>query len=94
MRDGRSSVEIGMSVERASWGRGFATEALTAVLRYLVQDEGIATVVAWCASSNIGSRRALEKAGMVQTDVEPSALQVGQVVHDKVWYAYTGGAAG
>ncbi len=39
--------------------RGFATEALTAVLRYLTGHENIGTVNAWCASDNIGSRKAL-----------------------------------
>lgn len=33
-----------MSIERASWGRGFATEALSAVLSYLAGEEGIACV--------------------------------------------------
>ena len=51
----RSSIEVGMSIERASWGRGFATEALTAVLRHLTDVEGIALVTAWCASDNVGS---------------------------------------
>ena len=59
-----NTIEIGMSIERASWGKGFATEALAAVLRYLTHDEGIATVTAWCASNNIGSARGLEEVGM------------------------------
>ena len=82
------SIEVGMSIERASWGRGFATEALVAVLRYLVEDEGIARVTAWCAAENIGSRRALEKAGMVQVGVEEGALQVGDATFDQLFFEY------
>ena len=80
----RGSVEVGMSIERASWGQGLATEALSAVLRYLVESEGIAEVTAWCAAQNVGSRRALEKAGMRLESVEAGALEVGDSTHDRL----------
>ena len=86
--DASNTIEIGMSIERASWGKGFATEALAAVLRYLTHDEGIATVTAWCASNNIGSARALEKVGMTLVATEPGALQIGDSTHDKLCYEY------
>ena len=60
----RSWIEIGMSIERASWGQGFATEAVSVVLHYLTEHEKIKTVRAWCASDNIGSQKAMKKAGM------------------------------
>ena len=53
-----------MSVERDSWGHGFAAEALTDVLCYLTEYESIKTVSAWCASDNIGSRKVMVKSGM------------------------------
>ena len=87
------AVEVGMSIEKPSWGRGFATEALAAVLRYLVEDEKIATVTAWCTSGNIGSRRAMEKAGMVAVRVEEGALNIGASTFDKLIYEYPGGSA-
>ena len=80
-----------MSIERASWGRGFATEALSAVLSYLAGEEGIATVTAWSAAGNIGSRRAMEKSGMVENRVEKNALVVGDSTYDKVWYEFRRG---
>ena len=83
-----NTIEIGMSIEKASWGKGFATEALSAVLRYLTDDEGIATVVAWCAADNIGSQRALEKAGMARVASEAGALEVGEATFDKLNYEY------
>lgn len=81
-----STIEVGMSIERASWGRGYATEALQAVLRYLTGEEKIATVTAWCASDNVGSQRALEKSGMVKVKVEKDALAIGKSTYDKLWY--------
>ena len=50
-RDDR--IEVGFSVRRDWWGRGFATEALKSVLIYLTEQEGIACVTAWCAGENM-----------------------------------------
>lgn len=85
-----SAIEVGMSIERASWGKGFATEALAAVLRYLAEDQGIATVTAWCAADNVGSRRALEKAGMMRASMEKGALEVGGSTFDRLDFVYQG----
>ena len=60
----KKQIEVGFSIERASWGKGYAAEALRAVLEYLTSQEGIACVTAWCASDNIASKRTLEKAAM------------------------------
>ena len=87
------SVEVGMSIERASWGKGYATEALSAVLRYLTEEEGIATVTAWSAAGNVGSRRAMEKSGMVEVRAEKNALVVGDSTYGKVWYGFRGTGA-
>lgn len=84
----QSRIEIGMSIERASWGHGFATEALTVVLRYLTGPESIKTVNAWCASDNIGSRKALEKAGMKMVRSEKGALEINGQTYDKLVFAY------
>ena len=84
----RNSIEVGMSIERASWGKGFATEALGAVLLYLVDREGIDVVTAWCASDNVGSQRAMEKTGMVQVSAEEGALRIGDATFDKLFYEY------
>ena len=85
-----SSIEVGMSIEKESWGRGFATEALSAVLRYLVEDEQIATVTAWCASDNIGSQRAMDKAGMVKVREAKGALTIGDATFDQLDYEFCG----
>ncbi|MDO4860637.1 MAG: GNAT family N-acetyltransferase [Bacillota bacterium] len=85
----KNRIEIGMSIERASWGRGFATEALTAVLHYLNDHEKIKTVTAWCASDNRGSQTAMKKAGMQMTCVEEGALEINGKTYDKQIFEYT-----
>lgn len=80
------SIEVGCSIERDSWGKGFAGEALAAVLKYLTQQEGIRLVKAWCAADNIGSRRIMEKAGMQLTSTEEGALEIDGKKYDKLNY--------
>lgn len=46
------------------WNRGFATEALTEVLRLGFEDLNLHRIEAGCATENIGSIRVLEKVGM------------------------------
>ena len=58
------TIEVGMSIEKASWGRGYAKEALSAVLEFLTNEEGIGSVTAWCEEDNAGSRKAMLGSGM------------------------------
>ena len=81
-------IEVGFSVVPGWQGRGFATEALKKVLEYLTDNEGIPFVTAWCATENIGSQRALEKAGMKLVSTEEDGLVVGDRVYDKLMYEY------
>ena len=83
-----SSIEIGCSIERKSWGKGFAGEAVTAVLKYLTEHEGISLVRAWCAAENTGSRKVMEKAGMVCTGTEAGALLIEGRKHDRMDYQF------
>lgn len=82
------TIEVGFSVVKGWRGRGFASEALEAVLAHLTAHEGIACVTAWCAAENAASWHALEKAGMRRVRVEEDALEVDGNVYDKFWYEY------
>ena len=84
----KNQIEIGFSIERNSWGKGYATEALRAVLEYLTVQEGIACVTAWCASDNIASKRTLEKAGMRLAWIDADGLEVSGQRYDKLNYTY------
>lgn len=81
-------IEVGFSICRGWQGRGFATEALKEVLKYLTENEGISRVTAWCAADNAGSRRVLEKSGMQFVRSEKDGLKVGDKVYDKLIYEY------
>lgn len=88
-RDGR--IEAGFSIRRDCWGRGYATEALKAVLSYLTENEDIPCVYAWCAAGNTGSRRVLEKAGMRLVCTEAGGLTVGERTYDRLDFEYRPG---
>ncbi len=81
-------IEVGFSIARTCWGRGYATEALKAVLKYLTDNERIRCVTAWCAADNIGSKRTLEKAGMRLVSKETAGLTIGDQLFDKLNYEF------
>ena len=70
-------------------GNGYAAEALRAVLEYLTVQEGIARVIAWCASDNIASKRTLEKAGMRLSGIVAGGLEVDGQRYDKIENTYS-----
>jgi ribosomal-protein-alanine N-acetyltransferase len=86
-----NTIEVGMSIARDSWGQGFATEALTCVLEYLTDHEGISTVTAWCAGDNAGSVKVMLKSGMVRTDTVTDGLEVDGKTFDRLLFAYHAG---
>ena len=85
----KNQIEVGFSIERVSWCKGYAAEALRAVLEYLTIQEGIAHVTAWCASDNVASSRTLEKAGMRFSGVDVGGLEVGGKRYDRLDYIYS-----
>jgi len=82
------SIEVGLSIRRDRWGRGFAAETLGRVLAYLTGEEGIREVRAWCAPENVGSRKTMLRAGMTQAGTEAGALTVGDRTYDKLLFTY------
>lgn len=57
------SLEVGYAIDPAFWGKGYATEALKAVIGEL-REMGFRKVVAGFFEGNIASRRVMEKCGM------------------------------
>lgn len=57
-------IEIGWRLIRDAWGKGFATEAAKAILKYAFETLGITKVVADIHIDNSGSRRVAEKIGL------------------------------
>jgi ribosomal-protein-alanine N-acetyltransferase len=56
--------EMGYVLARAQWGRGYATEASAALLRFGFENLGLHKISATCAPANIASVRVLTKIGM------------------------------
>jgi len=61
---GESIIQIGYTLTKDAWGRGFATEVAFAVLRYGFVDLGLARIVGMANLDNIASQRVLEKIGL------------------------------
>lgn len=57
-------AEIGYEFAPDVWGRGYATEAASAVAAYGFNELGVHRVSAWCIAENTGSARVLAKLGM------------------------------
>jgi ribosomal-protein-alanine N-acetyltransferase len=87
--DASSRIEVGMSIERECWGKGYASEALKAILEYLTESEGISSVTAWCADENTGSLKVMQKAGMVMTERQKDSLQISGATYDKLIFEYS-----
>jgi RimJ/RimL family protein N-acetyltransferase len=62
--EGGPDVEIGYTLARAAWGRGFATEAARAVLHWAFAGLRLERVVAVADPANAASLHVLDKLGM------------------------------
>jgi ribosomal-protein-alanine N-acetyltransferase len=66
--------EVGYGLRRDRWGRGYATEAVLACLRYGWEQLGLERIVADVDARNSASMHVLEKCGLVRdggTDAHP-----------------------
>jgi RimJ/RimL family protein N-acetyltransferase len=61
---GAEEIEVGYGLRRMSWGRGYATELVRALVRKAFTEFGAACVVASVSIANLASIRVLEKAGL------------------------------
>ncbi len=60
------SAEIWFKLLPEFWGKGFATEALKALIHFGFKDLNLHRIEAGCAVDNMASMKVLEKAGMQQ----------------------------
>ncbi len=58
--------EVWFKIHKNHWKRGYATEALKAVIRFGFETLHLHRIEAGCAVDNIGSISVLEKAGMIR----------------------------
>jgi RimJ/RimL family protein N-acetyltransferase len=57
------SGELGYTIHRDCWGRGYATEVANLLLQLGFERLGLERIAATCAPENAGSARVLEKVG-------------------------------
>jgi len=61
-------AELGYRLRRSAWGKGYATEGSRALIGKGFTEFGVRRVVAETLAGNLGSRRVLEKSGLIQAD--------------------------
>jgi len=59
-------IEIGWRLDTRFWGRGYATEAARAALRFGFEALRLEEIVSFAAAGNLRSRRVMERIGMTR----------------------------
>ena len=62
--DDDTEADIGFELSPEQWGRGYATEAATAMMDFAFGELGLRRLSSWCIAENAASARVLEKIGM------------------------------
>ena len=78
--DEAGAVEIGYGIVSAFRGRGYATEAVRALVEHARHQPSVREIVATCYASNAGSRRVLEKSGFRHVHTDGALLDWSIVV--------------
>jgi RimJ/RimL family protein N-acetyltransferase len=84
---GQADAEIKYALNRAHWGKGYATEVAAGMLRYGASVHGLSRIVATAAPENVASHRVLAKAGM--TPAGPRRDEDGAVTLCFTWISPT-----
>lgn len=83
----RKNIEIGFFLSENFWGQGIATRAIKAATSYSFRDFDILRVYAESFSDNIGSLRALEKAGFkLEATIKRNIIKNG-IIKDSCIYS-------
>ena len=67
-------AEVWYKLDVAEWSKGYATEALQAIIKFGFNTLQLHRIEAGCAKENIGSVRTLEKAGMLREGTRRKTL--------------------
>ena len=86
---GAHEADIGYELSPKQWGKGYATEAASAIVDFGFTELHLHRVWAWCVADNLGSARVLEKIGMRPEGRlrEQRAFQRQMVGPAAVWHA-------
>jgi [ribosomal protein S5]-alanine N-acetyltransferase len=81
------SGEVWYKLHKDFWGKGYATEAVTRILKFCFIDLNLHRIEAGCAVENVGSIRVLEKAGMTREGRKRKNLPIRGEWKDNYFYA-------
>jgi RimJ/RimL family protein N-acetyltransferase len=77
--------EIGIMIgDRAAWGRGIGARAINLIVGIARHELGLRRLTAGCYASNVGSRKAFEKAGFAVEAVRPAHYLLDGAPEDAV----------
>ena len=82
----KEMCEVGYILGKKFWGQGLMTEALQAVLRFLLLEVGFKEVQAKYVSLNPASGRVMAKAGMHDLETIPNAVARKGYVGNQIIY--------
>ena len=80
-------ANIGYELDSQFWGKGYATEAALAILRFGFEDLGLHRIFATTLAANKGSVRVLEKLGLRLEAQELEKEYIKGHWHDSLTYA-------
>ena len=80
-------AEIGYWIGKPYWGRGYATEAVQALIRYGFEELGLNRIYAMHFTENPASGRVMQKAGMQFEGVLRQDVLKGEQFQDHMIYA-------
>jgi len=83
---GARDADIGYELAPEQWGRGYATEAARALLRFGFEELKLHRIWAWCLAENVASTRVLEKIGMQREGRLRESEWLKQRWHDTLVY--------
>ncbi len=86
---GGRSAEVGYSFSPEHWGKGFATEALDALIEHLFEELGVTRVFGMLDPRNPASARVLERVGMLFEGHTHSSFWKGDECSDDWIYGMT-----
>ncbi len=81
--DDNSSVELGWVFNRQYQGRGYATEAVNALLDFAANRLGYSKIIACCDYRNVASYKLMERVGMTLIDDKNMRLNKGENIKTK-----------
>ncbi|MBK9239987.1 MAG: GNAT family N-acetyltransferase [Acidobacteria bacterium] len=61
---GETIIQIGYGLAKSAWGRGYATEMASALMRYAFEDLKLPRIAGMASLPNVASQRVLEKIGL------------------------------